>query len=203
MPRGQKWIRRIAGYFSPGSEFFNLEEMAEALVEDAFLQEESVDYPLISTDYQNAVLYNLNRYAKTIWWAGKADMVDRITSVIAVAPELAGYIAGGIPGLLIAIVEEGVEALFKVPVYRQLLKRGEKQEALLLFGKEAISLVPAYGDWYDIATNIYTDAAKKMIIRASRETLYEKIVHDRNRIDDALADRPGREYDFWDEKRNE
>jgi len=30
--------------------------------------------------------------------------------------------------------------------------------------------------------------------------LYEKIQHDKNRIDDALSDRPGREYDFWDEK---
>ena len=112
---------------------------------------------------------------------------------------IAGYIAGAVPGLLIAIAEEAVEALFKIPVYRQLLKRGEKQAALSLFGKEAISFIPAYGDWYDIATNIYTDAVKKMIIRASRETLYEKIQHDKNRIDDAIDGRPGREYDFWDE----
>ncbi|MEE8398142.1 MAG: hypothetical protein V3S89_03990 [Desulfobacterales bacterium] len=173
--------------------------MADELANDAFLQEESLEYPLISTDYENAVVYNLNKYAKTIWWSGKADTVDRIVSAIAVVPEVAGYIAGGIPGFLIAIVEEAIEALFKVPVYKQLLERGERREALTLFGKEAISFIPAFGDWYDIATNIYTDAAKQMIIRASRETLYEKIVHDRDRIDDAIVDRPGREYDFWDE----
>jgi len=78
-----------------------------------------------------------------------------------------------------------------------------EMEALSLFGKEAISFIPAYGDWYDIATNIYTDAAKEMIIRASRETLHEKVLHDKNRIEDALADKPGREYDFWDQKRKE
>ncbi len=54
-----------------------------------------------------------------------------------------------------------------------------------------------------ISSDVYTDAVKKMIIRASRETLYEKIMHDRNRIDDAIIDRPGREYDFWDEKKKE
>ena len=203
MAREQTWIERITGYFSPGRAFFDLDAMADSLVEDKFLQEESMDYPLISTDYENAIVFNLNKYAKTIWWAGKADTVDRIISAIAVVPEVAGYIAGGIPGFLISIVEEGIEALFKIPVYRQLLKRGEEVEALSLFGKEAISFIPAYGDWYDIATNIYTDAAREMIIRASRETLYEKVLHDKNRIEDALADRPDREYDFWDQKRKE
>ncbi len=196
-----KWIDRIAGYFSPGREFFDLDAMADALAEDEFLQEASIDYPLISTDYENAIIYSLTEYARTIWWAGKADTVDRITSAIAVVPEVAGYIAGGIPGVLIAIIEEVIEAAFKIPVYRQLLRRGEKGTALRLLGRELISFIPAYGDWYDIATNIYTDAVKKMIMRASREMLYEKIMHDKNRIDDAIADRPGREYDFWDEKK--
>ena len=203
MAKSQNWTNRIVGYFLPGSAFFDLDAMADELVADAFLQDESVDYPLISLDYERALAYNLNRYAKTIWWAGKADTVDRIVSAVAVVPEVAGYMAGGIPGILISFLEEGIEFIFKIPVYRQLLRRGEKDKALVLFGKEAISFIPAYGDWYDIATNIYTDAAKKMILRACRETLYEKIVHDKNRIDDALADRPGRAYDFWDEKGKE
>lgn len=76
-----------------------------------------------------------------VWWAGKADTVDRITSAIAVVPEVAGYIAGGIPGFLVSIVEEGIEAVFKIPVYKQLLERGEKEKALSLLGKEAISFI--------------------------------------------------------------
>jgi len=200
MGSGFSWIEKLVGFVSPGREFYDLKAMAEVLSRDEFLQEESTDYPLISRDYENASLYTLHKYAKTIWWAGKADTIDRLTSAFAVVPEVIGYIAGGIPGLAIAVLEECIEAAFKLPVYKQLLKRGETREALLLFGKEAISFIPGYGDWYDIATNIYTDAAKKMILRESRQMLYEKIQHDKNRIDDALSDRPGREYDFWDEK---